>query len=344
MTKVWTQHRGRGSGDRVVPARGACHRVGDVRLDTVLPGPRHGGERWRLGGSLRKRGGRMAPLFSDPPAGRVPRHRRAGRCGLSTGTTRVPAPSIAARWVTIRRRSIRRASATSTAGRYPSRSSMAWFSSTRRWRSSRRWPSSGGPPVTGSPGRSISARARSSTTDARSPRTTSSTRSRVSSIRRRAPAAADLFLGVRGARQFREGAARTVAGLVALDRSTVQVTLDEALAPFVAILAVGHAKIVPRDLVEAQGEAFGAQPVGQRAVPVPSLGTRKGDRADRERRALRGDAEARASRLPDLPGRPARRDARGVPEGRSRGHAAAAACRSPGAGRRRRSHLREAAR
>jgi peptide/nickel transport system substrate-binding protein len=74
--------------------------------------------------------------------------------------------------------------------------------------------------------------------------------------------AADLFLGVRGARPFREGVARTVSGLVALDRSTVQVTLDEALAPFVAILAVGHAKIVPRDLVEAQGEAFGTQPVG----------------------------------------------------------------------------------
>ena len=74
--------------------------------------------------------------------------------------------------------------------------------------------------------------------------------------------AADLFLGIRGARQFREGVARTVSGLVALGRHTVEVTLDEALAPFVAILAVGHAKIVPRDLVEAQGEAFGAQPVG----------------------------------------------------------------------------------
>ena len=73
---------------------------------------------------------------------------------------------------------------------------------------------------------------------------------------------ADLFMNVRGARDFREGRAKSVAGLVALDRHTVQVTLDEALAPFVAVLAVGHAKIVPRDLVEAQGETFGAQPVG----------------------------------------------------------------------------------
>jgi peptide/nickel transport system substrate-binding protein/oligopeptide transport system substrate-binding protein len=53
-----------------------------------------------------------------------------------------------------------------------------------------------------------------------------------------------------------------VAGLVALDRRTVQVTLDDNVAPFVAIAAVGHAKIVPRDLVEAQGEAFGSHPVG----------------------------------------------------------------------------------
>src|SRR5262249_61112096 len=50
--------------------------------------------------------------------------------------------------------------------------------------------------------------------------------------------------------------------LVAVDRRTVQVTLDDNVAPFVAIAAVGHAKIVPRDLVDAQGEAFGAHPVG----------------------------------------------------------------------------------
>lgn len=74
--------------------------------------------------------------------------------------------------------------------------------------------------------------------------------------------AADLFLNVRGARDFREGRAKAVAGLVAQDRYTVQITLNEAVAPFVAVLAVGHAKIVPRDLVEQQGDLFGAQPVG----------------------------------------------------------------------------------
>ena len=74
--------------------------------------------------------------------------------------------------------------------------------------------------------------------------------------------AADLFMNLRGAREIREGRARTVSGLVALDRHTVQMNLNEAFGPFVAVLAVGHAKIVPRDLVERQGDAFGFQPIG----------------------------------------------------------------------------------
>ena len=74
--------------------------------------------------------------------------------------------------------------------------------------------------------------------------------------------AADLFISIKGAQQFRDGKTPRVSGLVALDRYTVQVTLTEALAPFVSVLAVGHAKIVPKDLVEQQGEAFGLHPVG----------------------------------------------------------------------------------
>lgn len=74
--------------------------------------------------------------------------------------------------------------------------------------------------------------------------------------------AADLLMHVQGARQFREGRAPTVAGFSAPDRYTVQVRLSEAQVPFVSILAVGHFKIVPRDLVEGMGEAFGTQPVG----------------------------------------------------------------------------------
>ena len=76
-------------------------------------------------------------------------------------------------------------------------------------------------------------------------------------------AAADLFLNVKGAVEFREGRAKTIAGFAALDRYTLRVTLTEALVPFVSVLAVGHAKIVPREVVEQQGDdAFGIAPVG----------------------------------------------------------------------------------
>ncbi len=74
--------------------------------------------------------------------------------------------------------------------------------------------------------------------------------------------AADLFLGITGAQDFRAGRASRVSGLVAVDRYTVRVSLSEALTPFVSALAVGHAKIVPRDVVEREGERFGARPVG----------------------------------------------------------------------------------
>ena len=74
--------------------------------------------------------------------------------------------------------------------------------------------------------------------------------------------AADHLLGIQGAQDFREGRVDHVAGLAAVDRYTVRVSLTEAPVPFVSVLAVGQAKIVPRELVEQQGEAFGTQPVG----------------------------------------------------------------------------------
>jgi peptide/nickel transport system substrate-binding protein len=74
--------------------------------------------------------------------------------------------------------------------------------------------------------------------------------------------AADLFANIHGAREFREGRAATVSGLTALDASTVRIVLDEAQAPLVSMLAVGHVKIVPRSRATEQGEAFGAAPVG----------------------------------------------------------------------------------
>jgi peptide/nickel transport system substrate-binding protein/oligopeptide transport system substrate-binding protein len=74
--------------------------------------------------------------------------------------------------------------------------------------------------------------------------------------------AAELFMKLKGAKEFSEGHARTVRGLRALDRHTVQMELAEASAPFVSSLAIGYAKIIPREVVEALGPAFGTQPVG----------------------------------------------------------------------------------
>jgi ABC-type transport system substrate-binding protein len=74
--------------------------------------------------------------------------------------------------------------------------------------------------------------------------------------------AADVFLTIRGAQEFRAGRARTVEGLAAVDRYTVQITLVESFAPFVSLLAVGQAKIVPRELVEKDPEGVGSRPVG----------------------------------------------------------------------------------
>jgi peptide/nickel transport system substrate-binding protein/oligopeptide transport system substrate-binding protein len=69
-------------------------------------------------------------------------------------------------------------------------------------------------------------------------------------------------MNIVGAAAFRDGKASQVSGLKALDRYTVQVDLTESSTPFVSTLAVGHAKIVPRELVQAQGVAFGLHPIG----------------------------------------------------------------------------------
>jgi peptide/nickel transport system substrate-binding protein/oligopeptide transport system substrate-binding protein len=74
--------------------------------------------------------------------------------------------------------------------------------------------------------------------------------------------AAEVFLKVKGAKDFVEGHAKTVQGFRTLDPYTVQIELAEASAPFVASLAMGYIKIVPREAVEESGSGFGFRPVG----------------------------------------------------------------------------------
>jgi peptide/nickel transport system substrate-binding protein len=75
-------------------------------------------------------------------------------------------------------------------------------------------------------------------------------------------AGAALFMKIKGAREFAEGRAARIDGLNALDPHTLQITLTESQSPFVSSLAVGFAKVVPREIVENLGERFGQQPVG----------------------------------------------------------------------------------
>jgi oligopeptide transport system substrate-binding protein len=75
-------------------------------------------------------------------------------------------------------------------------------------------------------------------------------------------AGAPLFMKIKGAREFAEGRATRVEGLVALDPHTLQISLAESQTPFVSSLAVGFAKVVPREVVEKLGDEFGRRPVG----------------------------------------------------------------------------------
>ncbi len=74
--------------------------------------------------------------------------------------------------------------------------------------------------------------------------------------------AAEVFAGVKGAKEFIEGRAKTVQGLRALDRHTVQIDLLEVSGPLVANLAMGYIKILPKEAVEASGAEFGLRPIG----------------------------------------------------------------------------------
>ena len=151
---------------RVVPARGAGDRVRRRRAprsSSRRSAPRTAAAATSPVSLRRIEGGGRAP-GTRPPRSRLCRRclapARSPASGPGAAGARAPARgSTAGRSATIRRRSIRPASATSTAARSPSRSSTASCSSTRRSRSARRWPSSGRPRATGSPGRSRCARA-----------------------------------------------------------------------------------------------------------------------------------------------------------------------------------------
>src|SRR5262249_45924266 len=71
-----------------------------------------------------------------------------------------------------------------------------------------------------------------------------------------------LFERVQGAKEFHDGAAERVEGLQALDPYTLQITLSQPYAPFITILGMAQAQVVPQEKVEPPEAEFGRQPVG----------------------------------------------------------------------------------
>ena len=67
---------------------------------------------------------------------------------------------------------------------------------------------------------------------------------------------------IRGAGEFSEGRATSVAGLASPDPRTVVVTLDRPFAPFLGMLTMGGASIVPREVYEDPEKKYLRAPVG----------------------------------------------------------------------------------
>src|SRR5262249_34789692 len=71
-----------------------------------------------------------------------------------------------------------------------------------------------------------------------------------------------LFERVQGAKEFRAGEAESVEGLQALDTYTLRVTLSQPYAPFINLLGMAQAQVLPREEVQRLGAEFGRRPVG----------------------------------------------------------------------------------
>jgi peptide/nickel transport system substrate-binding protein/oligopeptide transport system substrate-binding protein len=71
-----------------------------------------------------------------------------------------------------------------------------------------------------------------------------------------------IFERVQGAQAFMATASDRVTGLQALDPYTLRITLSQPYAPFISMLGIVQASVVPRDEVARLGKQFSQQPVG----------------------------------------------------------------------------------
>ncbi len=73
---------------------------------------------------------------------------------------------------------------------------------------------------------------------------------------------AGFFEMVQGAKPFIRGEIERIDGLRALDTYTLQIILSQPYAPFIRMLGMAQAKVVPREEVSRLGARFGLQPIG----------------------------------------------------------------------------------
>jgi peptide/nickel transport system substrate-binding protein/oligopeptide transport system substrate-binding protein len=72
----------------------------------------------------------------------------------------------------------------------------------------------------------------------------------------------EIFEHIQGAKPFMQGEMPHVEGLKATDRYSLQIVLEQPLAPFLPALGLTNAAIVPEEKLEPQDERFGHHPVG----------------------------------------------------------------------------------
>jgi ABC-type oligopeptide transport system substrate-binding subunit len=70
------------------------------------------------------------------------------------------------------------------------------------------------------------------------------------------------YTRIAGTAAFRSGKSDSVRGLRAVDSHTLQIALEQPYAPFLQVLALPSASVVPREAVESRERRFGQSPLG----------------------------------------------------------------------------------
>lgn len=82
----------------------------------------------------------------------------------------------------------------------------------------------------------------------------------------------EYYTRIEGAAAFRSGKSDSVSGLRALGSHTLQISLEQPYAPFLQVLALPSASVVPREAVESEERQFGRSPLGTGAFRLKRLG------------------------------------------------------------------------